>query len=127
MMSFRRLFSASRLQKHSDWNHHADFFNFTRGRFVCNEKEELARRHVTFDMNELCKVAGASLGRTCVNVEKCADGMYNKAFFLTMDNGEQVVAKVPNPNAGLPHFTTASEVATLDLVSLFDRACFYYG
>ncbi|RDL37379.1 uncharacterized protein BP5553_04812 [Venustampulla echinocandica] len=31
-----------------------------------------------------------------------------------MDSGTQVVAKVPNPNAGLPHFTTASQVATMD-------------
>lgn len=42
--------------------------------------------------------------------------MYNKAILLTMDNGTQVVAKVPNPNAGKPHFTTASEVATMDFV-----------
>ncbi|KAI9673460.1 MAG: hypothetical protein M1817_002922 [Caeruleum heppii] len=29
-----------------------------------------------------------------------------------MDNGVEVLAKLPNPNAGPPHFTTASEVAT---------------
>jgi hypothetical protein len=28
-----------------------------------------------------------------------------------MDNGKEVIAKIPNPNAGLSHFTTASEVA----------------
>ena len=67
-------------------------------------------------MNELCKAAGAVVGKMCVNVEKCPDGLYSKAFLLTMDNDEQVVAKVPNPNAGLPHYTTASEVATMDLV-----------
>ncbi|KAL9079198.1 MAG: hypothetical protein Q9157_001907 [Trypethelium eluteriae] len=33
-----------------------------------------------------------------------------------MDDGSQVVAKIPNPNAGMPHFTTASEVATMDFV-----------
>ena len=26
------------------------------------------------------------------------------------------MAKVPNPNAGRPHFTTASEVATMEFV-----------
>jgi hypothetical protein len=36
-----------------------------------------------------------------------------------MDDGRQVVAKIPNPNAGRPHFTTASEVATMDFVSLY--------
>ena len=43
--------------------------------------------------------------------------MYNKALLLTMDDGTQAVAKVPNPNAGRPHFTTASEVATMDFSS----------
>ncbi|GAB7353080.1 hypothetical protein MBLNU459_g3626t1 [Dothideomycetes sp. NU459] len=31
-----------------------------------------------------------------------------------MNDGKEVIAKVPNPNAGRPHFTTASEVATID-------------
>lgn len=115
-MSLRRYIPSFR-QKRVDCNQYADFFKFTRGRFVCNENEEMARRHVTFDMNELCKAAGASVGRECVKVEKYADGLYNKAFLLTMDNDEQVVAKVPNPNAGLPYLTTASEVATMDLAS----------
>jgi hypothetical protein len=34
-----------------------------------------------------------------------------------MDNGAQVVARIPNPNAGPDFFTTASEVATLQFVS----------
>ena len=102
----------------TDWNQRADFFHFTRGRFVSREAEQMAQRHVNFDTNQLCKIAGDAVGKQCINVEKFADGMYNKAFLLTMDDKEQVVAKVPNPNAGLPHFTTASEVATIDLVVL---------
>lgn len=42
--------------------------------------------------------------------------MFNKAFLMSMEDGQEVVAKVPNPNAGVPHFTTASEVATMDFV-----------
>ncbi|GIZ41529.1 hypothetical protein CKM354_000483000 [Cercospora kikuchii] len=38
---------------------------------------------------------------------------------MTMDNGKEVVAKLPNPNAGRQHFTTASEVATMDFVRNF--------
>jgi hypothetical protein len=38
-------------------------------------------------------------------------------MLLTMNDGSRVVAKVPNPNAGLPHLTTASEVATMAFVS----------
>lgn len=33
-----------------------------------------------------------------------------------MDNGFEVVAKLPNPNAGPAHFTVASEVATREVV-----------
>ncbi|KAL3437833.1 phosphotransferase enzyme family protein [Aspergillus tetrazonus] len=33
---------------------------------------------------------------------------------MSMDDGQEVIAKIPNPNAGVPHFTTASEVATMD-------------
>ena len=50
-----------------------------------------------------------------------ADGLYSKALLLTMDDGVQVIGKVPNPNAGIPHFTTASEVATMDFVSDINR------
>ncbi|KAL9083058.1 MAG: hypothetical protein Q9165_008682 [Trypethelium subeluteriae] len=47
-----------------------------------------------------------------IKVLKVAEGMHNKAFVLTMDNGMEVVAKLPNPNAGPPRYTIASEVAT---------------
>ena len=33
-----------------------------------------------------------------------------------MEDGQKVAVKVPNPNAGILHFTTASEVGTLDFV-----------
>lgn len=34
-----------------------------------------------------------------------------------MDNGDEVVAKIPNPNAGPAFYMMASEVATRHLVS----------
>lgn len=52
----------------------------------------------------------------CFKVEKLLDGMFNKAFLFTMGDGRQVVGKVPNPNAGRSHYTTASEVATMDFL-----------
>ena len=36
-----------------------------------------------------------------------------------MNDGKEVIAKVPNPNGGRPPFTTASEVATMDFVGEF--------
>ncbi|MCJ1472449.1 hypothetical protein MMC13_001097 [Lambiella insularis] len=97
------------------WNQHEAFFNYTRARFVCNEEFEMAQRHVRFDMDKLAQIAATAIGsKSCVAVEKYPDGQYSKAFLMTMDDGKQVVAKVPNPNAGPAHLTTASEVATME-------------
>jgi len=61
----------------------------------------MSQRHVRFNVNELARCAAETVGaRTCVSISKYPDGMYNKAMLLTMNNGSQVVAKVPNPNAG---------------------------
>ena len=51
-----------------------------------------------------------------VKLLKCTEGQYNKAFLLTMDNKVEVLAKIPNPNAGPDFYMTASEVATRHLV-----------
>jgi hypothetical protein len=88
------------------------------------EADQIARRHIRFNMNELVRIATESVGaKDCVAVEKCPDGMYNKSFVLTMDEGQEVIVKVPNPNAGIPYFTTASEVATMDFVSVQITGC----
>ncbi|OAL72412.1 hypothetical protein A7D00_3411 [Trichophyton violaceum] len=104
----------------SGWNKDDTFFRFTRSRFLRDEAKELAQRYVKFDVNELAETAARISGpgtRKCIKIEKMADGLYSKALLLTMDDGVQVVGKVPNPNAGIPNFTTASEVATMDFVS----------
>lgn len=96
-----------------------DKFRFTRGRFISNEEHEMSQRYVRFNLHELGRLAAEAVGsKSCVNMQKYPDGTYNKALLLTMDDGAQAVAKVPNPNAGRPHFTTASEVATMEFVSL---------
>lgn len=50
-------------------------------------------------------------------VLKCVEGQFIKVFILTMDDGDEVVAKLPNPNAGPPFYTLSSEVATRHFVS----------
>jgi hypothetical protein len=78
----------------------------------------MSQRHVRFDVKELAHCAADAVGaKSCVGISKYPDGMYNKSMLLTINDSSQVVAKVPNPNAGLPHFTTAREVATMDFVS----------
>lgn len=96
-------------------HHEGEVFNFTRGRFVSNEDHEMSQRYVRFNVHELARVAAEAVGsKAC---EKYPDGMYNKAFLMTMDDGTEIVAKIPNPNAGRSHFATASEVATMEFVN----------
>ena len=52
-------------------------------------------------------------------VLKCKEGMNNRAYLLTMDNGSVVLAKLPNSGAGPGFYTTASEVATRAFVGVF--------
>ncbi|KAK4464360.1 phosphotransferase [Cladorrhinum samala] len=100
-----------------DWNNDLNLFAFTRGRFVFDEARQMQQRTVRFDMNRLAQIAASSIGaESCIAVTKCPDGMYTKAYILRMSDGREVIAKVPNPNAGVPHYTTASEVATIDFV-----------
>jgi len=103
----------------TDWNHNDELFKFTRGRFLIDEAERLRKRETWFDMNKLASIAAESVGSAqCIRIRKYPDGMFNKAYLMTMNDGKQVVAKVPNPNTGIPHFNTASEVATMDFVRL---------
>ena len=100
-----------------DWNDE-DLFRFTSGRFVVNENHEMSQRYVRYNAHELGRIAAKAVNaKECINIEKYPDGLYNKVLLLTMSDGVQVVAKVPNPSAGRAHLTTASEVATMEFVS----------
>ncbi|PGH15283.1 hypothetical protein AJ80_05636 [Polytolypa hystricis UAMH7299] len=95
------------------------FHHYTNGRWLFNESKQLAARSVMFNMTELIRTAAASQGcdiSSYINVQKLPEGSFNKAFLIILRDGQQVIAKVPNPNAGLPFYTTASEVATMDFV-----------
>lgn len=97
-----------------------DLHRYTKNRFVWDEAYEMAQRHVSFDVEALASITADAMESTrCVSIQKLPDGNNNKALLLTMDNGMQAVAKIPNPNAGRPHLMIASEVATMDFVSVF--------
>ena len=101
-----------------DFQQNEDYFRFTGGRFVANEKHEMSQRYTRYDIHALGRVAAAAVGsKSCLTIDKYPDSMFNKALLLTMEDGKQVVAKIPNPNAGPSHCTVASEVATMDFVS----------
>lgn len=96
---------------------HEDLFNFSSGRWLWDEDTQLRERYRRFNVHELQRIAARSMdAQTCVSIKKLAEGGFNKVFRLVMDNGATVIARIPNPNAGPPFKTTASEVATMDFV-----------
>ena len=105
--------------KLSSESSHEDFFRYTSGRWLWDEEQQLCDRYRVFGPVALQRVAAESIGpnRSCVSMQKLAEGGYNKVFRLVMDDGKAVIARIPNPNAGPRFYTTASEVATMDFVS----------
>lgn len=91
--------------------------HFTSGRWLWNEKQQLACRYLNFNLSALLQIASFAIGsKSCTRVLKISEGQYNKVFQINMDDGQETIAKLPSPNAGRPHATTASEVATMDFV-----------
>jgi hypothetical protein len=86
-----------------NWDADDSLFTFTRGRFVYDEERQMAQRTVRFSMNELARVAAATIGANrCVDVKKCRDGPYSKVYDFRMDDGRAVIGKVLNPNMACP-------------------------
>ncbi|RAK99646.1 aminoglycoside phosphotransferase family protein [Aspergillus ibericus CBS 121593] len=82
-----------------------------------NEEERLKERYVRFDPNELRRVAAQAIGEDhCPSMIKFAEGGFNKVFLLRGNSGKEVIARIPTPIAGPSHYTTASEVATMDFL-----------
>lgn len=50
-------------------------------------------------------------------MEKLAEGGFSRVFLLPRDDGFEVIAKLPYSLTVPKHFTTESEVATLDILS----------
>lgn len=91
-------------------------FRYTSGRWLYDEQRQLDRRHVRFNVEALCAVASGIFGTRCTQVTKLPEGLYNKVFSLKTDAGDELLARIPNPNAGSARKVVASEVATLDFV-----------
>ncbi|KAE8355458.1 phosphotransferase enzyme family protein [Aspergillus coremiiformis] len=91
-------------------------FNYTSGRWLINEAHQLEKRHIKFDVPALQRIAGQLMGSRRVRMTKIPEGLFNKVFSLQMENGKEILARIPNPNAGHPHYVVASEVATLDFL-----------
>lgn len=95
-----------------------DMFSYRAQRWLWNEPEQLRRRYLKFNLEALIRAVEdtAGLEARCIDVTRLPEGNFNKTFLLTMQDQRQLIARLPNPNAGRPYYTTASEVATMDYV-----------
>ena len=72
-----------------------------------------------FSIPALAKIAAASTGRNEADVQcvrKLAEGGFNRTFKLTMNDGFEVIARLPYPLTQPKRLIVASEVATINLV-----------
>ena len=82
-----------------------------------NEERRLSERYLRFNVDELKRAAVECTGHvSCTSIRKLAEGGASKVFLLTMEDGFEVVAKLPTPIAGPPHYLTSSEVATMEFL-----------
>ncbi|KAG8678939.1 Phosphotransferase enzyme, partial [Ceratobasidium sp. 394] len=91
-----------------------EFFEYTSGRWLYNEQEQMAVRYVPFNVEALQRIAAVAVGATrCNKMVKTHEGSYNKIFLLQFDNKAEVIVKISTKLIP-PFYTTASEVATMD-------------
>ncbi|KAF9819586.1 hypothetical protein IEO21_02050 [Rhodonia placenta] len=100
-------------------NPHDDLFNYTSGRWVFNDALRHAQRRLIFDVEELCRLAAQSVGRSpadVVHLSKLAEGGFNRTFLITLCDDLQMVARIPYPTTLPKYYAVASEVATMEFL-----------
>lgn len=95
-----------------------EFFNYTSGRWLWNEDQRLQERYTVFDITELKRIAAQKVGaKKCLSMTKIGEGGSNRAFRLTFDNEEAIIARLPMHHLSGPKIhSMASEVATMGFV-----------
>ncbi|KAI9670783.1 MAG: hypothetical protein M1817_003894 [Caeruleum heppii] len=92
-------------------------FQYSNGHFLVDEPQQFAKRHVRFDVQELCNVVAAAIkdGSPICKIEKM-EGGFCKALLMTSENGGEAIVKIPCSGAGRAMYSTASEAAVLQYV-----------
>ncbi|KAH8730345.1 amidase signature domain-containing protein [Phaeosphaeriaceae sp. PMI808] len=96
-------------------------FSYTSGRYLFNESLRLKERHVEFNIEALQRAAEASVGNKhgkVISMKKLAEGGFNRVFVLQLQDGFELIAKIPYHIARPEYFATASEAATLTFLRL---------
>jgi hypothetical protein len=107
----------ARRASHSSRSRFGSLFEYTSGRWLWNEAEQLKARRCQFEIPGLQHAACQAVGtKRCSSFKKIGEDNFNKAYRLEMEDGQKVIAKIPHPNAGPPVLTTSSEVATMGFV-----------
>lgn len=84
-----------------------------------NEALRVRERHRVFNVSVLRKTAAASFQKPKTEVRalrKLSEGGFNRIFEITMNDGVQVVARLPYPSTQPKGIAIAREVATIELV-----------
>lgn len=86
-----------------------------------NEKLRQAERYLPFSVKGLKAVTARAINRReddVVSIRKLAEGGHNRTFTLTMQDGLEVIARIPYPKTVPKKYAIASEVATMDFIRL---------
>ncbi|KAL8766864.1 MAG: hypothetical protein Q9209_006460 [Squamulea sp. 1 TL-2023] len=83
------------------------------------DKLRQAERYLKFNVKELKAVAAKAINRVerdIVSIRKLAEGGYNRTFTITMQDGLELIARMPYPITVPKKYAIASEVATMNFV-----------
>ncbi|RMD39562.1 hypothetical protein DV735_g5566, partial [Chaetothyriales sp. CBS 134920] len=97
----------------------SDLFDFTEGRFLFNEKQRLAERHVEFNVDALAEAVCNSTSRPLSDltaITKLAEGGFNRMIQVSFSDGYAVLARIPYQKTSPKNLVIASEAATLSLL-----------
>ncbi|KAI6116150.1 hypothetical protein F5141DRAFT_1101459 [Pisolithus sp. B1] len=98
------------------WPDLHSIYRYTSGHWLCNDQEHRDARSVAFDIVAFCRLAAEAVDAKAVtDMIKIGESL-NRVFLVRFDTGVEAIARFPTSLAGPPHFTTASEVATIDFL-----------
>ena len=85
------------MRSESSTSQNNNFFEYIHFRtWIHDETQQMSHRYGQFNVEALKKVSAEACGaQTVVGIEKIAEGSYNKIFNIKVDNGKEVIARIP--------------------------------